>query len=278
MDGGDSRRDRVPEPPFWGSRDESAIALDEVLPCLNRQVLYQARWGFTARGPRSAGREVEARRAAEVELERLLALGRERGLFACATVHGYFPCHAAGDDLVVLAPPASAGAAPGGELGRFHFPGRRRRPPSSLAGFFLPAGQGPDLLALQLVTVGERVAEALRELDRQGAVTEMFLLHGLAGELAEALAELRHRRVRQELGIAAGEGGEPADLFRGRYRGRRISFGYPGCPGLEEQTLLFELLRPQRIGVRLSASFQLVPEHSTSALILHHPRASRSPG
>jgi len=114
---------------------------------------------------------------------------------------------------------------------------------------------------------------ALERANREHRYLEMLHLHGFAAALAEAMAEWRHHRIRTELQFTGEESGDPEDAFRHRYRGRRFSFGYPACPDLEEQAKLFRLLQPERIGVTLSSRFQMVPEHSTSALVLHHPEA-----
>jgi 5-methyltetrahydrofolate--homocysteine methyltransferase len=143
-----------------------------------------------------------------------------------------------------------------------------------LADFFAAGDSGRmDVLGCMLVTVGRRASEATRELFEQHNYTDYLYLHGLSVEAAEALAELWHRRMRAELGIAGEDSPDLDRIFRQGYRGSRYSFGYPACPNLEDQAKLFTLLEPERIGVELSEEFQLDPEQSTSAIVLHHPEA-----
>jgi 5-methyltetrahydrofolate--homocysteine methyltransferase len=130
-----------------------------------------------------------------------------------------------------------------------------------------------DVVAFDLVTMGRRASEYAAELFKADNYTDYLLFHGLSVESAEALAELWHKRIRQELGIAEKDAPELTKLFHQGYQGSRYSFGYPACPNLEDQTKIFELIKPERIGVELSEEFQLEPEQSTSAIIIHHPEA-----
>jgi 5-methyltetrahydrofolate--homocysteine methyltransferase len=130
-----------------------------------------------------------------------------------------------------------------------------------------------DVLGCMLVTVGRRATEVTKELFEQHNYTDYLYLHGLSVEGAEALAELWHTRMREELGIAAEDSPDLARIFHQGYRGSRYSFGYPACPNLEDQAKLFDLLEPERIGVELSEEYQLDPEQSTSAIVIHHPEA-----
>jgi 5-methyltetrahydrofolate--homocysteine methyltransferase len=253
----------APLPPFKGTRAET-VDLAQVLPWLNRPVLYRGRWGYPARAAAGATAPVTAARPAEAVLAGLLERCREERLVEPQVVYGYFPCAGEGDDLLVLGQD---------EPLRFRFRRQDVPPHRCLADFFRPAANGGDLLALQVVSTGPGVAQALERAGREHRYLEMLQLHGFASALAEALAEWLHHRIRRELGLARDESGDPADAFRHRYRGRRYSFGYPACPNLEDQQLLFRLLKPERIGVTLNSRFQMVPEHSTSALVVHHPRA-----
>jgi 5-methyltetrahydrofolate--homocysteine methyltransferase len=130
-----------------------------------------------------------------------------------------------------------------------------------------------DVVALDVVTVGRRASEAARALYESNQYADYLYLHGISVEAAEALAEYWHQRIRQLLGIAGGDAADKRKLFKLHYRGCRYSFGYPACPDLEDQVKLFELLDPGRIDVVLSEQFQIEPEQSTSALIVHHPEA-----
>ena len=163
----------------------------------------------------------------------------------------------------------------GGERTRFTFPRQSRGRRLCLADFFRPRESGErDVVAMQIVTVGNRIGEATAELFAADAYRDYLELHGLSVQLAEALAEYWHSRVRTELGIAAADPVELSGMFRTEYQGCRYSLGYPACPDLEDRAKIADLLRPERINVKLSEEFQLHPEQSTDALILHHPEAS----
>ena len=160
----------------------------------------------------------------------------------------------------------------GREQVRFSFPRQRRDRRLCIADFFRPISSGePDVIGMHVVTMGLAASEATAKLFADNRYREYLELHGVTVEMAEALAEYWHQRVRQELGIAGDDAADMEDLFDQGYRGSRYSFGYPACPDLEEQTKLFELLGPERIGVELSEEFQLHPEQSTSAIIVHPP-------
>jgi 5-methyltetrahydrofolate--homocysteine methyltransferase len=189
------------------------------------------------------------------------------GLLRAGVVYGYFPAVSEGDDVVIL-------GEDGSERERLSFPRQRHDHHLCLADFFRPRESGDtDVIGFQLVTVGPRISEATAELFAKNAYRDYLELHGLSVQLAEALAEYWHGRVRDELSIA---GEDPADLdgiLKVRYRGCRYSFGYPACPDLEQRATVVRLLQPERIGVTLSEEFQLAPEQSTDALIAHHPQA-----
>jgi hypothetical protein len=132
-----------------------------------------------------------------------------------------------------------------------------------------------DVLGLSLVTIGPKASVETQRLFEGGEYTRYLYLHGLSVETAEALAEFHHKKMREELGIAAEDSPHIRDLFHQKYRGSRYSFGYPACPNLEDQTKLFALLKPEEnVGVRLTSGFLLEPEQSTSAIVVHHPGRS----
>jgi 5-methyltetrahydrofolate--homocysteine methyltransferase len=191
------------------------------------------------------------------------------GLLEAAVVYGYYRCYSEGDDLVVL-------DEDGSERTRFTFPRQRRDRHLCLADFFRPKESGElDTVAFQVVTVGSAISRATAELFEKNAYRDYLELHGLSVQLTEALAEYWHTRVRAELGFA-GEDPDPVDLdayFKLGYRGARFSLGYGACPDLEDRAKIVELLRPERVGVTLSEEFQLVPEQSTDAIVVHHPEA-----
>jgi 5-methyltetrahydrofolate--homocysteine methyltransferase len=196
-----------------------------------------------------------------------LERAQTEGLLQAAVVHGYFPCVSEGNDLVVL---DDAGA----ERERFTFPRQRRDRQLCLADFFRPRSAGqPDVVAFQLVTVGSRISGATAELFAKNAYRDYLELHGLSVQLAEALAEYWHSRIRDALAISESDPASLDGILRVGYQGCRYSFGYPACPDLEDRAKVMRLLEPGRIGVTLSEEFQLDPEQSTDAVIVHHPEA-----
>jgi 5-methyltetrahydrofolate--homocysteine methyltransferase len=186
-----------------------------------------------------------------------------------AVVYGYWPCFSEGNDVVVLDPENRTD-----EIARFSFPRQQRDRFLCLADFFHPQESGElDVIGFHLVTMGERVSEVTGELFAANAYRDYLELHGLSVQLTEALAEYWHARVRSELGFAGEDSEDMNEVFRQGYRGSRYSFGYPACPDLEDRATLVRLLRPERIGVKLSEELQLHPEQSTDALVVHHPEA-----
>ncbi|HEV2636584.1 MAG TPA: vitamin B12 dependent-methionine synthase activation domain-containing protein [Actinocrinis sp.] len=202
-------------------------------------------------------------------LDRLLT----DNLLESAVVYGYFPCVSKGDDLILL-------DEHGAERTRFTFPRQRRDRHLCLADYFRPAdgdelGAGEtDVVALQLVTVGGRIAGETAKLFEANAYRDYLELHGLSVQLTEALAEYWHARVRAELGLAGQDPATIDGMLKLEYRGARFSLGYGACPDLEDRAKITALLEPERIGVTLSEEFQLHPEQSTDAIVLHHPEAT----
>ncbi|MFF6898145.1 vitamin B12 dependent-methionine synthase activation domain-containing protein, partial [Streptomyces hydrogenans] len=249
----------VPEPPFLGTRVVTGIPLADYAPWLDEAALLKGQWGL--KDPATA--ETEGRPRLRALLDRV----EREGLVEAGVVYGWFPCVSKGDDLIVL-------DEDGGERTRFSFPRQSRGRRLCLADFHRAEDSGEvDTVALQVVTVGSRIGEETARLFAADAYRDYLELHGLSVQLAEALAEYWHARVRAEWGIA---GADPAGLdgmLRTEYQGCRYSLGYPACPDLEDRAKIAELLRPERIGVHLSEEFQLHPEQSTDAIVVHHPEA-----
>jgi 5-methyltetrahydrofolate--homocysteine methyltransferase len=262
----------VPTPPFWGDRVVKGVALADYSSYLDERATFMGQWGL--RGSRGGAGpsyeelvETEGRPRLRYWLERM----QTEGLLEAAVVYGYFPAVSEGDDLVVL---NHEGAEQGSVRTRFTFPRQRRDRHLCLADFFRPRDSGEtDVVSFQVVTMGSRISDAANELFHKDAYRDYLELHGLSVQLTEALAEFWHARVRSELGFDAEDNSDLDEIFRQGYRGSRYSFGYPACPELEDQTKLVELLDPDRIGVTLSEEFQLHPEQSTSAIVVHHPEA-----
>jgi 5-methyltetrahydrofolate--homocysteine methyltransferase len=245
---------RIPSPPFWGARVVPAgqVAVGELWPHLDLDELFKLQWGVKAKG---AEYEKLIREEFGPKLEELKSEAAAKGWLVPKVVYGYFPCHAEGNDLVILDP-----AQRKEEVARLALPRQPDDRHLCLADWFREE-RGADVCALQVVTVGDQATQLAADAQERGDYTRALFLHGLAVEAAEALAELWHRRVRAELGLPEGQG-------------KRYSPGYPSWPELGDQRQLWRLLEPdQAIGVSLTEASQMVPEQSTSAIVLHHPDA-----
>ncbi|QTZ91077.1 methionine synthase [Streptomyces auratus] len=258
----------VPEPPFWGTRVVKGIQLADYASWLDEGALFKGQWGLkqarTGDGPTYEELvETEGRPRLRGWLDKL----QTENLLEAAVVHGYFPCHSKGDDLILL-------NEDGTERTRFTFPRQRRGRRLCLADYFRPEESGEtDVVGLQVVTVGSKIGAATAELFEANSYRDYLELHGLSVQLAEALAEYWHARVRAELGFAGEDPADVEDMFALKYRGARFSLGYGACPDLEDRAKIADLLQPERIGVELSEEFQLHPEQSTDAIVIHHPEA-----
>ncbi|MFI9364891.1 methionine synthase [Kitasatospora sp. NPDC053057] len=264
----------LPTPPFWGDRIVKGIPFADYASWLDEDALFKGQWGLKAArngdGPSYEELvETEGRPRLRAWLDRL----QTEGWLEAAVVYGYYPANSKGDDLIVF-------HEDGTERTRFTFPRQRRGRRLCLADFFRPEESGErDVVGLQVVTMGNRISEAANELFAGNSYRDYLELHGLSVQLAEALAEFWHARVRYELGF---HGEDPQDVKTGpdlkamfalKYRGARFSLGYGACPELEDRAKIAELLKPERIGVVLSEEFQLHPEQSTDAIVIHHPEA-----
>jgi 5-methyltetrahydrofolate--homocysteine methyltransferase len=258
----------VPKPPFWGPRVKKDFDLREVFRYINETALFKNQWQLKTASQADYAKLVETK--FRPILEGLKEEVLHSGLFEPQAVYGYWPCQAEGNDVVIYEP-----KVPGVEVGRFTFPRQREGRKLCLADFFAPKSSGKmDVIAFTVVTIGAKASHATAHLFESGEYTRYLYLHGLSVETAEALAELQHKKVREELGIAGDDAEHIRDLFHQKYRGSRYSFGYAACPNLEDQTKIFELLRPEEtIGVHLTSGFMLSPEQSTSAIVVHHPQA-----
>jgi len=259
----------VPTAPFWGSRVIKGVPLADYASWLDERATFMGQWGLKpTRGEGGDSYEELVETEGRPRLRMWMDRIHTEGLLEAGVVYGYFPCASDGNDLVIFDEHG------GGERCRFTFPRQRRGRHLCLSDFFRPIESGElDVVAFQVVTMGNAVSNATAKLFEANAYRDYLELHGLSVQLTEALAEFWHARVREELGFAAEDSGELSSILDQGYRGSRYSFGYPACPDLEEQTKLMELLDPSRIGVELSEEFQLHPEQSTSAIIVHHPEA-----
>ncbi|MFF3418370.1 methionine synthase [Streptomyces sp. NPDC002698] len=258
----------VPKAPFTGTRVIKGIQLKEYASWLDEGALFKGQWGLKqARAGDGPTYEELVETEGRPRLRGLLDRLQRDNLLEAAVVYGYFPCVSKDDDLIIL-------DDQGNERTRFTFPRQSRGRRLCLADFFRPEESGEtDVVGLQVVTVGSRIGEETAKLFEANAYRDYLELHGLSVQLAEALAEYWHARVRSELGFAGEDPSEIADMFSLKYRGARFSLGYGACPNLEDRAKIAQLLEPERIGVHLSEEFQLHPEQSTDAIVIHHPEA-----
>ncbi|MGH9494393.1 MAG: vitamin B12 dependent-methionine synthase activation domain-containing protein, partial [Candidatus Sulfotelmatobacter sp.] len=266
----------LPTPPFWGVRVRKDYDLREVFRYINETALFKNQWQLKTASQTDYLRLVEEK--FRPILHKLEDEVTESGLFAPAVVYGYFPAQSDGNDVIVYGVPSGESRVPSDnsrELLRFTFPRQREGRRLAISDFFAPKSSGKmDVIGLSLVTIGHQASVETQRLFEAGEYTKYLYLHGLSVETAEALAEIHHKTMREELGISAEDSPEIRDLFHQKYRGSRYSFGYPACPNLEDQTKLFALLKPEEnVGVRLTSTFLLEPEQSTSAIVVHHPAA-----
>ncbi|KGA12987.1 methionine synthase [freshwater metagenome] len=258
----------IPVPPFFGSRVVKGIQLSDYAGMLDERALFVGQWGLKGnRGEYETMVESEGR----PRLRSLLNEVQANGWLNAAVVYGYFPCYSEGNDLVIL---HHEGELKGKERTRFSFPRQTRDRRLCISDFFASKESGKtDVVAFHVVTMGSTVSEAAAKLFAANNYREYLELHGLSVQLTESLAEHWHARMREELAVKGDDSSDLQGILDQGYRGSRYSFGYPACPDLEQQVQLCELLDPSRIGVELSEEFQLHPEQSTSAIIVHHPEA-----
>jgi len=263
-----SSENSIPTPPFFGSRVIKGIQLSDYAGMLDERALFVGQWGLKGnRGEYETMVEQEGR----PRLRALLNQVQSKGWLNAAVVYGYFPCYSEGNDLVVL---HHDGDDKGKERVRFTFPRQSRDRRLCISDFFASKESGVlDVVSFHVVTMGSAVSEASATLFADNNYREYLELHGLSVQLTEALAEHWHARIREELQVKSEDSADLQGILDQGYRGSRYSFGYPACPDLEQQVQLCQLLDPSRIGVELSEEFQLHPEQSTSAIIVHHPEA-----
>jgi 5-methyltetrahydrofolate--homocysteine methyltransferase len=274
-------------PPFWGSQliNEAEINLREVMAYLDRNALFAGQWQLRKTQQQSRA-EYEAMLAEKAEpvLQHWLERCLQEGLLTPRVAYGYFPCGRVGNAVVLFDPsPLASGDSPAGagaELGRFQLPRQRSGNRYCIADFYRDLAIGPDgqpiatdVLPMQAVTMGERATAFAQELFRADQYTDYLYFHGLGVQMAEALAEWAHARIRRELGFGQDEPAALRDVLAQRYRGSRYSFGYPACPNVADSRPQLAWLGAERIGLTMDESDQLEPEQSTTALVALHSQA-----
>ena len=267
-----SREVTIPKAPFYGAKVVEITDLTKVFEFINETALFKGQWQYKQGRSSSEEYQQVLRDTVYPKFAEIKAKAIREKLLEAKVVYGYFPCQSSGNDLIIYHDDERT------ERMRFTFPRQPLEQRGSknlcLADYFASVETGKiDVVAFDLVTMGRRASEHSAELFKADNYADYLLFHGLSVESAEALAEMWHKRIREELGIAGGDAAEMTKLFHQGYQGSRYSFGYPACPNLEDQTKLFELLDPSRIDVELTDEFMLDPEQSTSAIILHHPDA-----
>ncbi len=281
----------VPVPPFWGSQVVDDIKLEKVWEYLNEVALFRGQWQMK-RGKKSTDEfQKQVEEVARPKLQEMQLRAKRDRMLSPKVAYGYFPCWSEGEDLVVLRPrlldpsdlyirwdPSQVSIENLVEWRRFTFPRQPTARRLCLSDFYLPKNEAqrrnsPDVVAFTAVTVGREASIYTKKLFDANQYSDYLYMHGLSVETAEALAEYWHKIVRTELGIAGNDAPEITRLFSQGYQGSRYSFGYPACPNLEDQTKLFDLIRPERIDITLTEEYHLEPEQSTTAIIAHHPSA-----
>jgi 5-methyltetrahydrofolate--homocysteine methyltransferase len=259
----------IPTPPFWGAKRVEEIPLRAALGYLNETMLFQVQWQYKKQGRPTD----EFKKFIEDEVRpiyrQLVEQCEREEIIKLQAVYGYWPANAEGDDLILFDPEDADR-----ELQRFTFPRQQKKPFWCLSDFFRPLASGErDVAGFALVTAGEKVTTVAKTWFEADQYRDYLHLHGLGVESAEAAMEYLHRQMRIELGIADQDARDRKEIFRQGYQGSRYSFGYPACPHLEDQKKLWPLLRPEEIGVSLSDEYQLDPEQSVSAVMVHHEQA-----
>lgn len=258
----------VPEPPFWGPRVIARVPLKTLVPYLNERMLYQLQWGYRKEGRRLDDYMVWAKKELRPILSDLVERCEAEDIMVPQAVYGYWKAAAEGNDVILF---AEDGAS---EVARFTLPRQSKGEGLCIADFFRDVDDAErDVLGLQIVTVGQRASDVARDWFAGDRYQDYLYLHGLSVEMAEALAEYVHKRIRAELGFGHEDARDMEKMLQQGYRGGRYSFGYPACPNLEDQEQLLRLLDARQIGVEMSDEHQLHPEQSTSAIVLHHPKA-----
>jgi len=257
----------VAEPPFWGARIIEASP-KAIVPFVNERSLYQFQWGFRKQGKTLEDFLGWAKQELRPVMRRMLTLCDEQDILKPQAAYGYWKAAGQGNDLIIFDEDGQT------ELARFALPRQPKEDGECIADFFRDVDDAErDVIGLQVVTVGQKASDTARTWFEENRYQDYLYLHGLSVEMAEAMAEYTHKRIRAELGFAAEDDRDMEKMLGQSYRGSRYSFGYPACPRLEDQEPILKLLRADRIGVDLSDEFQLHPEQSTSAIVVLNKRA-----
>jgi 5-methyltetrahydrofolate--homocysteine methyltransferase len=276
---------RIPTPPFWGRRVIELTEAQKIMAFewINHKILFKQRWGYNAKGLDKEAYQKQLDDVVWPAYDRLKAQFLDEDLFQPTIIYGYWPVRSDDQSLYVFDESEGFNSESdinhepldqvmGRAIHQYHFPRQGRKPHRALSDFF--HHDRHDVLGMTCVSSGSKLSEYEKELYDAGKYTEYYQVHGLGVELAEALAEIAHKQIRLDLNISEGEGSKLSDVQMNKYQGSRYSFGYPACPDLEQNRVLFDLLKPEEFGIELSETFQIHPEQSTSALVVYHPNAT----
>ncbi|WP_309498925.1 methionine synthase [Sulfurovum sp.] len=275
----------VPTPPFWGRRvlQKEDLDLDMIFNWVNQKTVIKFHWGYKSKGMTKEAYQKLLDKTVYPAYERLKREFIEKELFEPTIIYGYYPCRSEDQALYLFDESEgwnvdeNANREPldhviGRAVGTFSFPRQSKKPHRALSDFF--HHDRHDVMPLTCVSAGSKFSAYEKELYDAGKYLEYNMVHGFSVELAEALAEVAHKQIRLDLNIADNEGSSLRDVRMNRYQGARYSFGYPACPDLEQSKLIFDLLKPEEFGIELSETFQIHPEQSTTALVVHHAKAT----
>ncbi|WP_028581106.1 methionine synthase [Desulfogranum japonicum] len=258
------RNNPVPKPPFLGKKYVEHVDPEKFLSLVNTQALFRGRWGYR-RGKMTANEYQELiTGTVEPLYEKIVRESLEKNLICPKITYGYFPCYAEGETLYVEAD---------GQQYPFAFPRQSEAPHRCITDYFKTKEEGGDIAGFFVVTIGEKMSEETAMLYAADAYHDYLMLHGFSVEATDALAEYWHGVMRNEMGISGDETGDIAAAVRQGYQGSRYGFGYPACPDLDVHQPLFAFLQPERLGISLTENMQMVPEQTTSAIVVHHPQA-----
>lgn len=259
----------VPQPPFWGTELVTDLSLNEIYKYINTIALFRAQWGLKKGSQDKDKYQQILDEIAVPTFTRLQQELRDNNILQPQLIYGYFPVQSQKNDLIIYDPQNH-----NNEIERFTFPRQNKGKHLCISDFFQSTESDKmDVLGMFICTMGSQVAEKARELFSSDEYTEYLYTHGMGVESTEALAEYWHKHMRKQLNIDNADAPEIRELFKQKYQGARYSFGYPACPNMQDQEILFKLLKPERIGCSLTENWQIDPEQSVSAIVVHHPQA-----
>lgn len=254
----------IPKAPFFGSKTIEGVSIKALLPYLNENMLFYFHWGF--KKPVGSDEEKKAWIKENIRpiYNRIIKMCEEQKIITPKAVYGFWKCASKSDSVVLFDEDGKT------EVGGFDFPRQQKDGGLCISDFFSDV---KDVVGLQVVTIGIRASEIEKQLMENDRYQDYLFLHGLSVELAEAMAEYVHKRIRSDLGFANKDADDIKKMIKHGYQGCRYSFGYPACPNISDQHLLLELLKADRIGIKMLENDMLEPEQSTSAFVAHHPQA-----